>query len=135
MNSNELKKYSKKIVRIDYENKIRGTFNFWGIFIFTSNGFYIYNGYNFRGYSDFHCQLTNNVLYDCIPYSNIVLVQDRINGITVEEYFKSALTINNIYDLLNRDLSCRSFQFEPFEIKEDREGMIYNPYSDRWSYI
>lgn len=133
-------KYSQKIVNITYIDRFNKG-SAIGVILFSNNGFTVYNGGQINCYEGFNtCHDSLRSLEDkndIIPYENMTSVDDILdNGERVDNYFqkmwhskyinvKNMIFNNNVYSSI----------FSLSRPVDDHNGMVYNPYTDTWSFL
>lgn len=139
MDAKDLKKFEKKIVKVEFSE-----YTYWsqyctGIIIFCKKGIIVYNGKEenaFSGMGQSYEFDEKVLLKDYIPYVNIVSVFELTDVKSLGN-----LRLTNISNMLQNK---RFFNmFSPFQleyseqifVEDPHRGMIYNPYSDRWSFL
>jgi hypothetical protein len=137
----ELTKYSKKIIHLKFYKKF-GIDGVTGVLYFSSDGLTIDNGSDFNFYEGYTQNYNSLELIkynnDFIPYHNVIEIREYFkNGECVEEYLKRLWSgrYNRVMERMNQELPP-FFMLCPLQKEpEDHTGMIYNPYSDRWSFV
>jgi hypothetical protein len=138
-----LLKYSQKIVHLKYADRFNNG-SAIGVILFSDDGFTVYNGGQincFEGFNRCHDTLKSlEEKNDVIPYENVTHVGDVLdNGDHVDSYLQKMwrskyinvknMIFNNIVDSSIFSLS------KPLEQLDDHHGMVYNPYTDTWSFL
>lgn len=137
----ELAKYSKRIVHLKFHKKW-GIDGVTGILYFSYDGFTIDNGSDFNFYEGFtqNYHSLESIKYnnDFIPYESVIEVREYLqSGEYAEDYLKRLWNgrYNRVIERMNQELPP-FFMLSPLQKEpENHEGMIYNPYSDRWSFV
>jgi hypothetical protein len=133
-------KYSQKIVHINYIDRFNKG-SAIGVILFSNSGFTVYNGGQINCYEGFKTcyDLLNDLenRKDFIPYENVTHVGEILDsGERVDNYLqkmwhskyinvKNMIFNNNVY----------SSVFSLSKPLDDHHGMIYNPYTDTWSFL
>lgn len=133
-----LKQFEKRIVIMEFSEYLQWSKYVSGILIFSKNGVIVYTGKEkgfFGKKSDYYFEETN-LLKDCIPYENIVSVLELTDVKSL-----GGIRLNNISEMLK---NTQLFgDFKPFKLEyseqmfvEDvHKGMVFNPYSNKWSFL
>jgi hypothetical protein len=139
----EIEIYKNKIIVVNINHGTHEQLRY-GLPLFGDTGIILYNGYEkpFCGFYDNHYSFVELMQEDNeIPYEKIVCVSCRNNrGVLVEEHLKNSFAqdLNNINRLQNTrsEFKYNGVVYSNLYIsQQDNSGMIYNPYSDRWSYL
>ena len=143
MLKSEIEKYKNKVVMITIHHGTHHQLRY-GLPFFGNTGMFLYNGYEkpFVGYYENHYTFLELMQEGQeIPYDAIINIsKENVSGVAVEEHLKNSFPqdFNNIKKF---QTSCCDFdywgtKYSNLYVKNtDHDGMIYNPYSDRWSYL
>lgn len=139
----EMELYKNKIVMINIDHGTHEQLRY-GLPFFSNSGIILYNGYAkpFCGFYDNHCSFIELMQEDHeIPYDKIVCASYKNhNGILVEEHLKQSFSqdFNSIKKLQNTysEFTHNGFVYSNLYVApQDHSGMVYNPYSDSWSFL
>jgi len=143
MERSEIEIYKNKIIMININHGTHEQLRY-GLPFFSDTGIILYNGYEkpFCGFYDNHYSFIELMQEDHeIPYDKIVCVSyQNCHGVLVEEHLKNSFgqdfeNINKLQNIYSEFKHNGLVYSNLYVAPQDHSGMVYNSYSDRWSFL